>query len=107
MPIIKKSQTIRKTRKGVSSSYYQLPDVNKGTTIARAIFTGEHGEATIGKRERVYCILKGNAEFQINGKKMNACEEDIVVIPPHGTYNLWPVDGPVEVLLIMEHFDFE
>lgn len=105
--IISKDQAVKYSRVGLDGLYYQLSNVNGGTTIASAIFTGEHGERTIGSNSRIYYILEGGADFQINDKKLSAKGEDIVVIPPNATYNFWPKGKTVRVLLIMELLDME
>ncbi|MEK7525927.1 MAG: AraC family ligand binding domain-containing protein [Patescibacteria group bacterium] len=104
---ITKNQAIKHGRPGVDGTYYQLPDINGGTTIAYAEFTGEHGERTIGGRSRIYYILEGNGEFMINNEKFDVEPGDIIPIPAHGTYNLWPKSKILKILLYMEYLDFD
>jgi mannose-6-phosphate isomerase-like protein (cupin superfamily) len=104
---ISKNQAVHHGREGVDGYYYQLPHVQGGTTVAYAEFTSEHGQRTIGEKERMYFILDGKAEFEVNGEKFNAEKDDLVVIPPHGTYNLWPQNGTLKILLYMEYLDFD
>lgn len=104
---ISKNQAIHHGREGVDGYYYQLPNIQDGTTVAYAEFTGEHGERTIGERERIYYILEGNGEVIINGEKEHIEQGDLVVIPKNGTYNLWPINNTtLKVLLYMEYLDF-
>ncbi len=107
MPKISKVQSIHHTRSGVDGYYYQLPEVDDGTTVVYAEFTGEHGERTIGKKHRLYYILEGRAKFTINGEVVKGESGDLIVIPPYATYNLWPADGPLKVLLYMEYIKFD
>jgi len=104
---ITKNQAIHHGRPGVDGYYYQLPHINSGTTIAYAEFTGEHGERTIGNRERMYYILEGNAEFLVNGERFLVETGDLVPVPAHATYNLWPKSPKLKVLLYMEYLDFD
>jgi len=104
---ISKKEAVHHGRPGVDGYYYQLPTIEGGTTVAYAEFTGEHGERTIGDRSRMYYILEGKAKFLVNGKTFEAEKGDLVPIPPHGTYNLWPKDGVLKVLLYMEFLEFE
>lgn len=67
---ISKNQAIHHGREGVDGYYYQLPNIQGGTTVVYAEFTGEHGERKIGDKERIYYILDGEAEFEINGEKL-------------------------------------
>ncbi len=106
MKKISKKDTIYHGREGVNGWYYQLPDSNHGTTVAYAEFTGEHGERTIEDRERIYYILDGEGEFVINGEKFDVEPGDLIPIPPHATYNLWPTNGLLKILLYMELLKF-
>lgn len=103
---IAKKDAVSHSRPGVSGTYYQMPEINNGTTVAYAEFTGEHGERTIGERARIYYILEGTLEFEVNGEKFMAEKDDVVPITPHATYNLWPKGGVVKVILCMELLDF-
>lgn len=103
---ISKKDAIHHGREGVDGYYYQLPNVQNGTTVAYAEFTGEHGKRTIGEKERIYFILDGEAEFEVNEKKFIAEKDDLVVIPSHATYNLWPKNEILKVLLYMEYLNF-
>lgn len=107
MTKVSKNQSIVHGRPGVEGHYYQFPEINGGTTVAFATFTGEHGERTIGERARIYYILKGRAKFKVNKETFEAVECDTIAIPSHGTYNLWPITDSVEVLLVMEFLDFD
>ncbi|MBI4973998.1 cupin domain-containing protein [Candidatus Roizmanbacteria bacterium] len=104
---ITKARAIHHGRPGVDGYYYQLPQINKGTTIAYAEFTGEHGERTIRNRERIYYILEGTAEFLVNGEKFLVEAGDLVPVPTNATYNLWPKSPILKVLLYMEYIDFD
>ena len=104
---ISKKDSIHHSRPGVNGYYYQLPQINNGTTITYAEFTGEHGQATIGDRERIYYILEGKAEFLVNGEKFLVETGDQIPIPPKATYNLWTKSPKLKVLLYMEYLDFD
>lgn len=106
MQKISKKDAIQHGREGVNGWYYQLPEVNNGTTVAYAEFTGEHGERTIGDRERIYYILDGQGEFIVNGDTFEVESGDLIPIPPHATYDLWPKNGTLKVLLYMEFLKF-
>ena len=103
--IVTKSNAVIHSRDGVFGRYYQLPETSGGTTVAYAVFTGEHGQRTIGERPRIYYLLSGSCEFMINDKKFTANEGDLVEVPPHATYNLWPKSDVIKVMLYMELLD--
>src|SRR5690349_3305749 len=99
---ISHADAIQHSRAGVIARYYQLPEMDGGTTVAYAEFRGEHGLRTATNHSRIYYILEGSAKFLINGEEFSAEQGDVVAIPPHGTYNLWPMGEVVKVLLVME-----
>lgn len=104
--VVTKAQSIHHCRTGVDGHYYQLPLLQNGTTVAYAEFTGEHGERTIGDRERIYYLLEGSAKFMINKVEFVANQGDLVTIPQKATYNLWPLSPLLKVLLYMELVSF-
>lgn len=104
--LIKKKDSISHDRNGVNANYFQLPNFFNGNTIARATFTGEHGERKLSENvSRAYYIIKGQAKFLLNGQDFYADEGDLFVIEPNSTYNLWPVSDSVDVLLVSELLD--
>ena len=105
MTKVSRTNAIHHPREGVDAYYYQLPDIDGGTTVAYAEFSGEHGVRTSGDRARVYYILEGKAEIEINGEKSIMEKGDVVAIPPHTTYNLWPTEGVLKVVLYLELLD--
>lgn len=93
-------------RKGVSAFNYPFPDVNGGSSVIYAELTGEHGERKIGDRARLYYILDGQGEFVVNGEKTPVEFGDVIVIPPNGVYNYWPINNTtLKCLLCMELLD--
>lgn len=105
MTTVNSQVAVTHTRDGVFGRYYQFPDIASGTTVAYAEFTGEHGQRTIGDRPRIYYILDGEGELELNGTKTPIVKDDVVAIPPHTTYNLWPTTGTIKVVLFMELLD--
>jgi mannose-6-phosphate isomerase-like protein (cupin superfamily) len=103
---ISKKDAIQHNREGVNGTYYQLPDIEGGTTIAYAEFTGEHGERTIEDKARIYYILEGKGEFVINGKKFDVEDGDVIPVPPHSTYNLFPTSKVLKIILYCELLTF-
>ncbi len=104
--LIKKNESIEHSREGVSANYFQLQSFYGGNTIARAVFTGEHGERKLGDGiSRAYYIIQGKARFLLNGQEYFVEEGDLFIIEPNSTYNLWPVEKSVDVLLVSELLD--
>lgn len=92
-------------RKGVSAFNYALPDINGGSSVIYAELTGVHGERTIADRARIYYVIEGAGEFVVNGNKIVVGAGDVIPIPPHATYNYWPIKGILKCLLFMELLD--
>ena len=105
MPKVTRQNATHHPREGVDAYYYQLPNIDGGTTVAYAEFTGEHGVRTAGERARIYYVLEGKGEIEIDGEKLEMNPEDVIAIPPHATYNLWPTDGILKVILYLELLD--
>ena len=105
MAKVSKNNAIHHPREGVDAYYYQLPDIDGGTTVAYAEFTGEHGLRTSGDRARVYYILEGRGEIEMGNEKFIMGKGDVVAVPPHTTYNLWPTEGVLKVVLYLELLD--
>lgn len=105
MPVISETAAIAHSREGVKASYYQFPDILGGTTVAKATFTGPHGERTLGDRPRMYVVTEGSGEVIIDNQTTEVTEGDVIAIPPHATYNLLPKDGKLSVILFMELLD--
>lgn len=105
MPIVRESEAVHHFRNGIDATYFQFPDIMGGTTVAEATFTGPHGERTIGEHPRIYIVTEGQCEFVINSEKVTANKGDVVAVPPKATYNLFPKNGPVKIILFMELLD--
>ena len=105
MAKVSRKDAIYHTRDGVEAYYYQLPEIDDGTTVAYAEFTGEHGQRTSGDRARVYYVLDGSGEIELDGEKFAMEKGDVIAVPPHTTYNLWPNEGVLKVVLYLELLD--
>lgn len=103
---IGKKDAVSHGREGVKGTYYQLPETDGGKTVAYAEFTGEHGERTIGNHSRIYYILEGTGEFIINGEKFDVESGDVIPVPPHATYNLFPTSTTLKIILYCELLEF-
>ena len=104
---ITKNEAIKRSREGVKGTYYQLPDIEDGTMIAYAEFTGEHGESTIKDKFRIYYILDGEGKFIVDQQEVEVSEGDVVPIKEGSTYNIFPTSDVLKVILYMEYVDFE
>ena len=105
MTKIAKKDAVLHERAGVKGWYYQFPEIEGGTTMAYAQFTGGYGERTVGNRARIYYVLEGGGEFMLNGDKFPFKSGDAIAVPANSTYNFWPKGDAVKVLLVMELLD--
>jgi gentisate 1,2-dioxygenase len=85
--------------------YYQLPDVNTGTSVIYSEVTGDHGQRVIGPHPRIYYIFEGEGEFTINGEVTSAKPKDVIVIPPFATYSYHATKPVLKLLLVMDLID--
>lgn len=85
--------------------YYQLPEVNEGTSVIYSEVTGDHGQRVIGPHPRIYYIFEGEGEFTINGEVASAKPKDVIVIPPFATYSYHATKPVLKLLLVMDLID--
>jgi quercetin dioxygenase-like cupin family protein len=85
--------------------YYQLPDINGGTSVIYSEVTGDHGQRVVGDHPRIYYIFEGEGEFIVNGESTIAKPKDVVVIPPQATYSYHATKPVLKVMLIMDLID--
>jgi mannose-6-phosphate isomerase-like protein (cupin superfamily) len=52
--------------------------------------------------KRIYYILEGKGEFEVENEKIPVSDGDVVAIPPGTWYNYWPKEGTLKVLVIMD-----
>lgn len=85
--------------------YYQLPDINGGTSVIYSEVTGDHGQRIIGPHPRIYYIFEGEGEFIINGERTTAKSKNIIVVPPFATYSYHATKPVLKLLLLMDLID--
>lgn len=85
--------------------YYQLPDVNGGTSVIYSEVVGDHGQRVIGDHPRIYFIFEGEGEFIINGEVTIVKSKDVIIIPPFATYSYHATKPVLKLLLVMDLID--
>ena len=85
--------------------YYQLPEINGGTSVIYSEVTGDHGQRVIGPHPRIYYIFEGEGEFTINGETTIGKPKDVFVIPPLATYTYHATKPVLKLLLVMDLID--
>jgi len=100
---ISKQQAVNSDWEHVRTWNYKIKSSKENKSIVIAELEGEHGEVHTNENDRIYYILDGEGEFQINGENIKVSKEDLVIIPPNTNYNYWAIEGKIlKVILFME-----
>lgn len=103
---ISKEQSIRHDWENVKSWNYKLTDFSPKQSVVYAELEGDHGEVHTEGVERIYYILDGEGEFNIEGKVTTVGKEDVITVPPKTNYDYKPINGTIlKVLLFMDLWD--
>ena len=62
--------------------------------------TGSHGKTKTTKSDRIYFVVSGEGEFNINGKIMYVKEKDVVIVPKNTPYDYKAIDGELDLFLV-------
>jgi len=103
---VRKEEAIKEVWDNVESRNYKLTHLpSKYQSIVYAKLTGSHGEVHTSEVERVYYVLRGEGEFNVEGEMTKVVQGDVFTVPPQKTYNYYPLQDstePLEILLFME-----
>jgi len=103
---IYKNQAIQQDWDEVKSWNYKLKQLKTYQSVVYAELKGEHGEVETKDVERVYFIVEGKGEFEINKKTVKVEKGDVVTVPAKTIYNYRPIKkSTLKVLLFMELWD--
>ena len=86
----KQSQVFK--RDGLNGWNYKLPTIENGVSVVFNKLTGTHEQRTTDDRARIYFIISGEGIYKINDMEEQAKQNDVVVIPPHSTFNFWAIN---------------
>lgn len=63
--------------------------------------SGRHGKVKSNVSDRVYLVLDGEVEFDIEGKSIIANKDDVVIVPRNTPYDYWKSsDSMAELFLV-------
>lgn len=62
--------------------------------------TGRHGRVKSIKSDRVYLILEGVGEFNLNGDKSIVREGDVIIVPKNMPYDYRAMKGLLKLFLV-------
>jgi len=103
---VSKEKAIKEDWENVKSLNYKLGKLqSKYQSIVYAKLSGKHGTVSTKDIERIYYIISGEGEFEIEGQITRVKQGDVLAIPPMKKYDYWPVAGKLEILLFMELWD--
>jgi len=104
---LSKKQAINQNWDKVKSWNYKLAGLGKEyQSVVYAELDGDHGKVETSDVERVYFILEGTGEFDINGTVTPVEQGDVLTVPPRTTYDYRPTEGKtLKILLLMELWD--
>lgn len=101
--MIIKSEGAEKFRQpGIQGRKYALNDKFFMQCFVYGELDGEHGERTSTENPKLYYIVRGNGRFEIDGKKTDVEEGDLILIPPKTKHNYWSGDKELKFVLVME-----
>lgn len=90
----------------VRSWNYKLKHLKDYQSVVYAELDGDHGEVSTKDLERIYYIIAGRGEFDIEGKLVQVSQGDVITVPPHTKYNYHPsFKSTLKILLFMELWD--
>jgi len=102
---LSQNEAIRHETDALVGWYYQLPEIDGGRSVIYAEVTGDHGQRIVGDHPRIYFIIDGEGEFNVNGEVMAAIPGDVITIPTHATYGYHATKPVLKVLLTMDLLD--
>lgn len=103
---ISRSQSKRHDWDKVRSWNYKLTGLSPKQSVVYAELEDDHGKVHTEGAERIYYILDGEGEFDINGEIVKVKKEDVITIPPRTNYDYKPINATIlKILLVMELWD--
>lgn len=103
---ITKQDAVRHDWDKVKSWNYKLPQMDKYKSVVYAEIDGSHGKVFTNKLERIYYIVDGQGEFNINGNITKVIKGDIFTIQENTHYNYSSINNTVlKIVLFMELWD--
>ena len=103
---ISKQMAIRQDWDKVKSWNYQLRQIDKYQSVVYAEIEASHGEVSTNNLERIYYIIDGEGEFDINGNISVVIKGDVITVPANTKYNYRSLNNTIlKIVLFMELWD--
>lgn len=62
--------------------------------------TGRHGKVKTTKSDRIYYVIDGEGEFEINSEVVNVVKSNVVIIPKNTPYDYKATSGILKLFLV-------
>ncbi len=70
------------------------------STVFLSYVSGKHGRIRYNTADRLYIVASGVVVFEIEGRKIEACENDVIIVSVGSAYDFW-VTGENEAKLFL------
>jgi mannose-6-phosphate isomerase-like protein (cupin superfamily) len=62
--------------------------------------TGRHGKVKTSKSDRIYFIIDGEGEFNINGESFKVVKTDVIIVPKNTPYDYKAISDVLKLFLV-------
>ncbi len=83
---------------GVKGWNYNTKEDFENISVCYAEIKEPFGKVKSTISDRLYFIIEGKAEFNVDGKKFNVSKEDVVIVPKDTPYSYSPKTDVVKLL---------
>jgi len=96
--------------KGLKGWAYNSKEEFENASSAYFEITGRHGKVKTTHSDRVYFVIDGKGEFEVNGKTIPVEKSDVIIIPKNTPYDYRTKGGVLRLFLVHTpafHPDYE
>lgn len=85
---------------GISWSAFNNKNDFPEASAAYFEVTGSHGKTKTTKSDRVYFVVEGEGEFEIDNAVTQVSKTDVIIIPKNTTYDYKATNGTLKLFLV-------
>jgi len=85
---------------GLKAYIYNEKEDFANASAALFEVTGSHGKIKTTLSDRVYFVVSGKGEFDVNGEKVDVEKNDVIIIPKNTIYDYRSLGGTLELFLV-------
>ena len=86
--------------KGLQGWAYNSRDDFENVSAAYFEVTGSHGRTKTTRSDRVYLVLDGEGEFEIDGNVVKVVKDDVIIVPRSTPYDYRALTGTLKLFLV-------